>query len=96
MTNSGVDELLTAQIPPKPQDFRLSAGNHGISCQGRIQHTGAASMISTASSEIKEASKSMRFGMAFANLEDQFAWRFHEKLYQAIFSKHIRCRYVCF
>ena len=61
MTNPGVDEQLTAQIPPKPQDFRLSAGNHGISCQGRIQHTGAASMISVACSEIKETAESITF-----------------------------------
>ena len=61
MTKSGAEEQLTAQIPPKPQDFRLSGRNHGISYSQRILHTGATSMISIASSEIKETAESITF-----------------------------------
>jgi hypothetical protein len=68
MTKSGIDEQLTAQIPPKPQDFRLSARNHGISCQQRILHTGATSMISVACSEIKETAESIRLASRWGAL----------------------------
>ena len=80
MTNSGVDEQLTAQIPPKQQDFRLSARNHGISCQERILHTGATSMISIACSEINETAQSLGFLGQAEPSGIQFCGTFRETL----------------